>query len=142
MVATYNVQGDIGSKFDFMVELYNSLCDVLSYKFNHPGKFGWGYDYMPEISSEHPYYRFDLINYHLVDSTNNSNSENMTENQLDSTENNVYDFDYCIIDVCDGERVKIMFNNNNITPTETLDVDVLGHSLIPELTNRIDNIDA
>lgn len=134
MVATYNIQGDIGSKFDFMVELYNSLCDVLSYKFNHPGKFGWGYDYMPEISSEHPYYRFDLINYHLVDSTDSQSDSD------DIVENNVYDFDYCIIDVCDGERVKLMFNNNNITPTETLDVDVLGNDLIPELTNRIDNI--
>lgn len=134
MVATYNIQGDIGSKFDFMVELYNSLCDVLSYKFNHPGKFGWGYDYMPEISSEHPYYRFDLINYHLVDSTDSQSDSD------DIVENNVYDFDYCIIDVCDGEKVKLMFNNNNITPTETLDVDVLGHDLIPELTNRIDNI--
>lgn len=134
MVATYNIQGDIGSKFDFMVELYNSLCDVLSYKFNHPGKFGWGYDYMPEISSEHPYYRFDLINYHLVDSTDSQSDSD------DTVENNVYEFDYCIIDVCDGERVKLMFNNNNITPTETLDVDVLGNDLIPELTNRIDNI--
>lgn len=134
MVATYNIQGDIGSKFDFMVELYNSLCDVLSYKLSHPGKFGWSYDYMPEISSEHPYYRFDLINYHLVNSTNSQfGSEDLISND-------VYDFDYCIISVYDGDGVKLMFNNNNITPTETLNVDVLGNDLIPELTNKIDNI--
>lgn len=121
MVATYNIRGDIGNKFDFIVKLYNSLCGVLSYKFNYPGEFGWSYDCMPDISYKHPYYKFDLIDYHLVS-------------------DNVYDFYCCIISIYDGETVKITFNNDNVTPTKTLDADELGDNIITELTNNIDNI--